>query len=146
MDEAVFVDLYHVPGVIPAGTEEGCRWLQLAGMLDPVIPTHHIRTGYVQETTVIDAGYRYDLMPDAGQQLAHGAAAIGHRRVYRQHGRSLGRAIAFQHTDAEFLEPEFPDWGGELFCACHHVAQAVKVIRMSEPGVMPKESAGAEQD
>jgi hypothetical protein len=93
----------------------------------------------------LDAGDGFEACLDAGEELAHRPAAVGHGRVDGEHRGGLRRAVTFQHPDPEALEPGRAHRLGEPLGPGDHIAQAVEIIGMGEARVVLQEGRGAEE-
>ena len=81
-----------------------------------------------------------------GTSLPDAADAARHGHVDRDHRRALGDAVAFEHSDAELLDPQVAHVFRELFGAGHDVAQTAEVVGMRKFSIVAEKRRCAEQD
>src|ERR1035441_497573 len=99
-DETVGVDAYDVAGVVPAAER-----LKLRVGFRVEIAVHNIGSPHEQPSALSHTFNRFELVLDAGQELAGGALAQAHRQVDTQARAAFGRTVSFQNPHAEFEHP-----------------------------------------
>jgi hypothetical protein len=118
VEVALFVEAAEVAGVEPA-IADGVR----GGLFVLPVPRHHVLAAGddLADARVVGVG---DLDLDASQRLAHRARdglLLG--RAHRQHGRSLGQAVALEEVEAHAVE-HLQHVRRQCRAAADHVANA----------------------
>ncbi len=108
VDESFRVDVNDVARAVPTFADR-TRRLNDTGLVMQEIALHDVGTLHVQDTATVDPGYGLELVGHARNDLTDATDAAGHRHVDGDDRGAFGHAIAFEHTNAELLDPGAPD-------------------------------------
>ena len=141
-DEPVSVDVDDIAGIMPAINQ----LLDGAGVGRAKIAQHDVRPADMQAPALRHALHRHELRLHARHQPANRTRTVVLPLVRRDHGRGLGRAIAFEDLDIELAAHIIARLVLHPLCAADGKADRIHVAIRAGAGVLRDERVSCQQD
>ena len=142
--KALFIKTDNITGVVPAGFNLAVdvfsrRHLKHAWVFHAQITVHHVWPFQLQTATVLNARHGQQTRIHPRQNSTHRTRLRRHRYVNRDHGSTLGNAIAFENAQAKLVLPDLTRALLQFFRTGHHIPHAIEVIRIGETRIVAEE-------